>query len=50
MNVPVEGVRIAAISDENYPRLYELLRFRHFRRNYFEMDYDWEGLNISEKI
>ncbi len=44
MNVPVEGIRIEAVSDENFPRLLELLRFRHSRRYYFEMDYDWERL------
>lgn len=49
MTVSVEGVRIAAVSDDNYPRLLELLKFRQFRRYYFEMEYDWDRLEYLRK-
>ncbi len=49
MTVSVTGVRIAPVSDENYPRLLELLKFRHFRRCYFEMEYDWDRLEYLRK-
>ncbi len=49
MTISIEGVRIAAVSDENYPRLLELLKFRHFRRYYFELEYDWDRLEFLTK-
>ena len=39
-------MRIAAVSRENYVPLVELLKFRHFRRYYFEMQYDWDRLDF----
>ena len=27
-------------------RLYELLKFRHFKRYYFDLDYDWDRLDF----
>jgi hypothetical protein len=49
MSINIEGIRIAAVSDENYPRLLELLKFRHFRRYYFEMEHDWDRLEFLRK-
>ncbi len=49
MTIDIEGVRIAAVSGESYPRLLELLKFRHFRRYYFEMEYDWDRLEFLRK-
>ncbi len=37
MTLHLEGVRLAAVSQANYPNLLELLKFRHFRRYYFEL-------------
>jgi len=49
MTIRIEGVRIPAVSDVNYPRLLELLKFRHFRRYYFELEYDWDSLEFLTK-
>lgn len=49
MTVTIEGVRSAAVSSENYTRLLELLKFRHFRRYYFELEYDWDRLEFLKK-
>lgn len=49
MTLDIEGVRIAAVSEENYPKLLELLKFRHFRRYYFELEYDWDRLEFLRK-
>ena len=45
MTLEIEGVRTAAVSDEAFPPLFELLKFRHFKRYYFELEYDWERLD-----
>jgi hypothetical protein len=50
MALSIEGVRIAAVSRENQSRLTELLKFRHFRRYYFELEYDWDRLAFLRKI
>jgi hypothetical protein len=49
MKIEIPGVRKAVVSDATYRRLRELLRFRHFRRYYFEMDYDWDKLDFLVK-
>lgn len=49
MTIDIEGIRITAVSEESYPRLLELLKFRHFRRYYFEMEYDWDRLEFLTK-
>ena len=46
MAVKIEGIRIAAVSDEAYGPLLELQRFRHFKRYYFEMKYDWDRMDF----
>ena len=45
MTLEIEGVRIAAVSDEAFPPLFELLKFRRFKRYYFELEYDWDRLD-----
>jgi hypothetical protein len=45
MTLRVTGVRDAAIQDETRLLLDELRRFRHFKRYYFELEYDWTRLD-----
>jgi hypothetical protein len=49
MTLHIEGVRLPAVSSANYPNLLELLKFRHFRRYYFELEYDWDRLDFLAK-
>lgn len=44
MTLDIEGVRPFVLSMETYNLLEELLRFRHFKRYYFSLDYDWKKL------
>ena len=46
MTLEIEGVRTAAVSEETFPPLFELLKFRHFKRYYFELEYDWDRLDF----
>ena len=46
MTLEIEGVRTAAVSEEAFPPLFELLKFRHFKRYYFELEYDWDRLDF----
>ncbi|MFI5367523.1 MAG: hypothetical protein ACHQ1F_00785 [Spirochaetia bacterium] len=41
-----KGVRPRVLSDETHRLLTELMRFRHFKRYYLELDYDWEKLRF----
>ena len=45
MTLEIEDVRTAAVSDEAFSPLFELLKFRHFKRYYFELEYDWDRLD-----
>ena len=49
MTLEIESVRPAAVSDEAFPLLFELLKFRHFKRYYFELEYDWDRLDYLVK-
>jgi hypothetical protein len=49
MTFEIDGVRNAAISDETYAILLEFMKFRHFKRYYFEFEYDWDKLRFLEK-
>lgn len=49
MTLRIEDIRIAVISDETYSLLGELMRFRHFQRYYFELEYDWDKLDYLQK-
>ena len=46
MTLEIEGIRPAVISDKTASMLDEILRFRHFRRYYFEMEYDWDRIDL----
>lgn len=46
MNLEIEGLRTKVVGDGNLVRLRELLRFRHFRRYYVEMEYDWARIGF----
>ncbi len=46
MNLEIEGIRTKVAGDRNLVRLRELLRFRHFRRYYVEMEYDWARIDF----
>ena len=46
MNLEIEGIRTKVVGDGNLVRLRELLRFRHFRRYYVEMEYDWDRIDF----
>ncbi len=45
MTLMVPDVRPAVISAETCNMLDELMRFRHFKRYYFQLDYDWNRLD-----
>jgi hypothetical protein len=45
----VPGVRPPVIRDDTATLLAEFLRFRHFKRYYFQFEYDWERLRYLEK-
>ena len=45
MTLHIAGVRERVIADETLRLLHELRRFRHFKRYYYEMDYDWARLD-----
>ena len=44
MTLEIEGVRTAAVSDEAFTPLFEMLKFRHFKRYCFELEYDRDRL------
>ena len=49
MTMAIDGVRIPVVSAEANQSLAELMRFRHFRRYYFELEYDWDKLAFLQK-
>jgi hypothetical protein len=49
MILEIEDVRPQVISSSTYLGLLELLKFRHFSRYYFELDYDWDKLKFLLK-
>ena len=46
MTLELEGLRARVVGERNLVRLRELLRFRHFRRYYVEMEYDWARIDF----
>lgn len=50
MRIEIPGVRKAVISGESFQFLDELRRFRHFRRYYYAMDYDWKRLEFLRSV
>jgi len=49
MTLEIEGVRARVLRDEVYLSLLELLKFRHFTRYYFELNYDADKLRFLLK-
>lgn len=49
MTLEIPEYRPQVISDETYRTLVELLKFRHFTRYYFELNYDWDKLRFLIK-
>ncbi len=50
MRVEIPGVRKAVLSPETYALLDELRRFRHFRRYYYDFNYDWGRLDYLKSV
>jgi hypothetical protein len=50
MTLSIEGIRPAVIQNKTYKLLLELMRFRHFKRYYFELDYDWGKLDYLSEV
>lgn len=50
MLLKIEGIRIPVLSEKTYKNLVEIMRFRHFKRYYFELDYDWVKLDYLSII
>jgi hypothetical protein len=46
MTIHVPGIRERVITDETYGILLEFMRFRHFKRYYFELEYDWDKIDF----
>lgn len=49
MSLLIPNIRPALLSKTTSNLLTELLQFRHFKRYYFDFDYDWEKLELIEK-
>ncbi len=49
MRLEIREYRPCVISDTVFNDLYELLRFRHFKRYYFSLAFDWERLDAIVK-
>lgn len=45
----VKKIRPKVLENDTYKRLDELRRFRHFKRYYYETDYDWDKLDFLIK-
>lgn len=45
MTIEIPGVRPQILSDRTAELLGEIIRFRHFRRYYYALDYDWRRLD-----
>ena len=49
MTLEIPGIRIAVLSDNSYRLLDEFLRFRHFKRYYYDYNYDEDRMEFLEK-
>ena len=49
MSLDIPNIRPAILRKNTYEILDELLRFRHFRRYYFNFSYDWDKINLLSK-
>ena len=50
MHIDVPNIRKAVLSRDSYQLLDELRRFRHFKRYYYDFDYDWSRLDYLRLI
>ena len=50
MSLYIKNARPGVISEATSRNLGELLRFRHFKRYYFELDYDWRKVDLLIRI
>ena len=50
MTLERKGIRPRVISDQTHRLLVELMRFRHFKRYYLDLDYDWEKLKYLVSV
>jgi hypothetical protein len=46
MILDIQSIRPRVLSAASYQRLTELMRFRHFKRYYFELDFDWRKVDF----
>jgi len=46
VGIEVPGVRPRVVGRDTLGRLDELRRFRHFKRYYFQIEYDWDKLDF----
>ena len=49
MVLEIPECRPRVLSDKTHQALFELLKFRHFTRYYFELNYDWDKLHFLIK-
>jgi len=49
MTLQIDGIRDAVISENSYMILMELLKFRHFQRYFFNINYDPDKITYLEK-
>lgn len=50
MCLRIPDIREPVISEETFHLLDEFRKFRHFKRYYFSLDYDWDRLDYLGKI
>jgi len=50
MTIHVPDTRPRVLSDSTADLMGELMRFRHFRRYYFALDYDWRRLDTLTSV
>jgi len=50
MTLEISGIRQAVLSHKSYQLLDELRRFRHFKRYYYDFEYDWLKLDYLKAI
>ena len=50
MVLRIEGVRDPVLAEGTARDLGELMRFRHLRRYYFELECDWDKLEYMQKV
>lgn len=50
MHLDIPNIRKAVLSRNSYQMLDELRRFRHFKRYYYDFDYDWLKLDYLRLV